>query len=145
MPAKDIIDIQVTVINLDDAHIENNLTASGYIFRNDITSDNLVGLNSGSIELKKKYFRERNGDRRVHIHVRELGRINQQYALVFRNFLRCNDVVCSAYAKIKQQLAEKFPDDEDAYYAIKDPYMDTIFEAAKIWLNQKSNASEIST
>ena len=31
------------------------------------------------------------------------------------------------------ELAKRFYEDEEAYYAIKDPYMDTVYFAAKVW------------
>jgi len=39
----------------------------------------------------------------------------------------------NAYQTIKIELAKYFPDDIDAYYAIKDPYMDTVYRAAQAW------------
>jgi GrpB-like predicted nucleotidyltransferase (UPF0157 family) len=52
---------------------------------------------------------------------------------MFRDFLRNDDFMREAYQKLKIELAERFPDDVKAYYAIKDPYMDTVYRAAQLW------------
>ncbi|MCX7553386.1 GrpB family protein [Marinicella sp. S1101] len=133
LAAKDIIDIQVTVSDTGDAKIEKKLIEAGYVFRSDIQFDKLTGYSSESCELRKKYFREKPGSRISHIHVRQHGRVNQEYPILFRDFLRNNSNVMRAYAEVKKELASRFGDDREAYYSIKDPYMDTIYEAAKLW------------
>lgn len=136
LPAKDILDIQVTVRDLADPVIVRKLAEAGYVHKADIDSDNLVGLDESSSELKKLYFREKPGERFAHIHVREAGKLNQQYPLLFRDFLKADSMVRAAYAEVKQALATRFPDDAVSYYAIKDPYMDTIYRAACLWGQQ---------
>ena len=133
LPAKDIIDLQITVADLSDQTILGLLSDGGYRHREGIRHDLLVGLPDHSPELKKAYFRERDGDPEIHLHVREAKRINQEYPLLFRDFLRKNTEVRDAFGQIKRHLAEKFPNDIDAYYDIKDPYMDTIYYAAQLW------------
>ena len=41
--------------------------------------------------------------------------------------------VAGSYALIKQELAARHSDDEDAYYAVKDPVCDLIMDAAERW------------
>ncbi|AOT10840.1 GrpB family protein [Pseudoalteromonas luteoviolacea] len=130
--AKDVIDIQVSVKDLDNPCLIQVLSEAGYVFRPDITHDNLTGYNDGDACLKKLYFREPKGQRPIHIHIREIGRVNQVYALKFRDFLRDNKPIAQAYGKIKSTLARRFPNDETAYYELKDPYMDSIFYAASL-------------
>ncbi|HIA69166.1 TPA: hypothetical protein EYN98_24625 [Candidatus Poribacteria bacterium] len=38
--------------------------------------------------MEELYFREPDGSRRTHIHVREIGGQNQIYALLFRDYLK---------------------------------------------------------
>ena len=45
----------------------------------------------------------------------------------------CHPISAAAYATIKQNLAARFPDDQDAYYDIKDPVFDLIMAAAEPW------------
>jgi GrpB-like predicted nucleotidyltransferase (UPF0157 family) len=133
LPAKDIIDIQVSVDDLNTCGVVTRLGASGYNIRAEIQSDSLVGLDGESLELRKALVRNAPGRRPATIHVREVGKLNQRYPLVFRDFLRADVSVRQAYAEIKQELARRFADDADTYYAIKDPYMDTVYRAAMIW------------
>ena len=51
-------------------------------------SNGLVFVHRPGAELTKRYFRERPGERRTHIHVRRAGSFNEQFALLFRDFLR---------------------------------------------------------
>lgn len=135
LAAKDIIDIQVTVADLADQSIDQRVARSGYRMKHSVTTDVLVGLDaSGDAqhpELSKRYAREQSG-RRTHIHIREVNRVNQRYALVFRDYLRANDNVRVAYETAKRRLADVFSDADD-YYAIKDPFMDVIYEGAQYW------------
>ncbi|WP_422380892.1 GrpB family protein [Marinicellulosiphila megalodicopiae] len=136
LAAKDVIDIQISVDDVSNTAIEQKLTSVGFVFRDEAICDNLVGLDADSIELKKKFFQQAVGQRRVHIHVRQIGRINQEYPLLFRDYLRSDVHTKRAYAQIKIELAKHFSNDANAYYAIKDPYMDTVYAAAKLWAKQ---------
>ena len=75
----------------------------------------------------------RSTGRAANLHVRERGRFNQRFPLLCRDFLRAHPTAAGAYALIKQRLVQRFPDDEDAYYDIKDPVFDIIIEGANDW------------
>ena len=83
------------------------------------------------VELQKRFFAGTR--RRVHLHVRQRGRFNQRFSVLSRDFLRTHPCSAGAYAAIKQRLALLFPDNEDAYYDIKDPVFDIIMDAAEEW------------
>lgn len=153
LAAKDIIDIQLTVTDINDLGIIERLKGAGFDYKADIKSDSLVGLDDDSPQLRKHCFGVNNFkfndsafDRGInaHIHIREQGRLNQEYPLVFRDYLRADSVTREAYSIIKKELATRFNGDKAAYYAIKDPYMDTIYQGAKLWAKsinwQVSNA-----
>src|SRR5918999_767305 len=76
LAAKDVIDIQITVVALDD-RIITAMTALGYSHVEDIRRDhrppNFAGL---EIEWEKRYFRPPPGQRSTNIHVRVQGRAN---------------------------------------------------------------------
>lgn len=136
--AKDIIDIQITVEDLDCMEMfTERMQEYGYIARPGVGHDNFVGVEGGdTAEWRKRNFREAPGERRTHIHVRENGRLNQKYALLFRDFLRASETVRSGYEITKRRLAEIFPECIDGYLYIKDPFMDVVFEAARLWASQ---------
>ena len=58
---------------------------------------------------------------------------NQRYALLCRDYLRSQPRAADAYGEIKAQLAGYFPNDADAYYAIKDPVFDVLMAGAEVW------------
>lgn len=131
LAAKDIIDVQVSVSDLG-AVSAVRLEAAGFRSRPDIVRDHMPpGLELESIELEKRYFQ--NHAPAVHLHVRVEGRFNGRYALLCRDYLRTHPLAASAYAEIKQQLATHFPEDADAYYAVKDPVFDVLMAGANEW------------
>jgi GrpB-like predicted nucleotidyltransferase (UPF0157 family) len=93
-------------------------------------------LEAAPHEWRKLFFRGPEDERRINLHVREAGRANQRYALLFRDYLRADDLARGAYAQVKQALAELHPGDMDAYYAVKDPVCDIIIAAANRWAEQ---------
>ncbi len=137
LAAKDIIDVQITVPDLDDPGLIPALQQAGYVLREDIRRDLYVGIDDpDSPELQKRYAREAAGQRETHIHIRQPGRLNQRYALLFRDYLRASEVTRWAYETIKFHLAEVFPESIEGYLSIKDPLMDAIFEAAQHWADR---------
>jgi len=131
LAAKDIIDVQVTVAALSNEIIEA-MVGAGFVFRADLDHDLLIGADDPA-ELRKLVFVEAAGARRTNIHVREVGRRNQRYALLFRDHLRADADVRAAYGAVKRVLAREYPDDLDRYYDVKDPVMDIIYRGAELW------------
>lgn len=130
LAAKDVIDIQVTVDDLnrvEDASFKREGFESTSILNDHCPS----GLKLPERELRKRLYRSRG--RAANVHVREKGRFNQRFAVVCRDFLRARPVAAGAYGLIKKRLAERFPMDPDAYYDIKDPMFDIIVEGANAW------------
>jgi len=131
LPAKDIIDLQLTVHSLaavDDAAFARH----GFKRIPGLAIDHCPpGLPLPEAELSKRFYKSTG--RSANLHIREKGRFNQRYALLCRDYLRAHPVAAGAYGQIKQRLARRFPADEDAYYEIKDPVFDIIIEAANAW------------
>jgi GrpB-like predicted nucleotidyltransferase (UPF0157 family) len=134
LPAKDVIDIQVTVTALDAEAIGAALAPLGYTRVLEITGDHLPpGRDDVPAEWRKLYYRPPAGQRPTHLHVRQAGRANTRYALLFRDYLRADAGAAGAYGQIKAALARLHPDDADAYYDVKDPVCDLIMAAAERW------------
>lgn len=130
LAAKDVIDIQLTVEslgNLDDMAFE----AAGFKRIDGLSDHCPPGLELGENDLKKRFYRSQS--RPANLHVREVGRFNQRYALLCREYLRSHPVAAGAYVLIKERLADRTPNDQDAYYEIKDPVFDIIMEGANEW------------
>ena len=83
-------------------------------------------------ERTKRYFRERPGDRRTHIHVRRAGSFSEQFALLFRSTSGTTQSK-RLYAAIKHQLAMQFRDDRQGYVDAKGPFIWETIRRADPW------------
>lgn len=131
--AKDVIDVQITVQALEP-EVRRKLIEAGYVPIEAITRDHTpLGADENPSLWRKWFFNERPGERRANIHVRVQGNPNQLYPLLFRDYLRAHPNAARTVELIKRELAQRHGDDEDAYYAIKDPVYDLVWEAAQEW------------
>ncbi|MFF4259784.1 GrpB family protein [Streptomyces sp. NPDC001663] len=122
LAAKPIVDVQISVRSLEplDAY-RTPLEGMGFVYRAD------------NAERTKRYFREPPGHRRTHIHVRQLGSFSQQFALLFRDYLRTAPSAAAEYAAVKRRCAADFHDDRAGYVAAKDPFVWDIIRRADAW------------
>jgi GrpB-like predicted nucleotidyltransferase (UPF0157 family) len=122
LDAKPIIDIQVSVASLEPmALYKGILEQIGFLHRAD------------NPDLTKRYFRESSGNRRVHVHVREQGSWSEQFALLFRDYLRSHSEDCLRYANEKYKLMERYRDEREKYVEGKSPIIWAIIEKASKW------------
>jgi GrpB-like predicted nucleotidyltransferase (UPF0157 family) len=137
LPAKDVIDVQITVT--DDEGLERvaaALEARGWRRKARIDRDHTVaGLPRAPAEWRKVLFVEPEGERRANVHIRVHGRANQRYALLVRDYLRTHSDAATAYAQIKRGLSVLAPDG-NSYADAKDPACDLIYFAAEAWVNE---------
>jgi GrpB-like predicted nucleotidyltransferase (UPF0157 family) len=132
--AKDVIDVQITVADLDEVdRVVEPLRAAGFRQGESFVYDEFRGKAANGVELRKLYMREPEGERRVHLHIRELGRFNWRYALLFRDYLRAAPAVRGEYELLKRRAAHLFPESIDGYLSLKDPVFHIIYEAATLW------------
>ena len=133
LAAKDLIDIQITAVSLDPA-IEAALGRAGFTRREHITNDHIPpGGPDDLAEWTKWFFRPIATEVAVNLHVRLLGRANQRYPILFRDYLRNHPTVAEAYGQVKTALVAHRMDDLDAYYDVKDPVCDIIMFSAETW------------
>jgi GrpB-like predicted nucleotidyltransferase (UPF0157 family) len=133
LAAKDIIDIQVTVQELDEP-VERAFNKAGFSRLEGRWVDHVPpGAPEMSSEWYKWLFRPSAGQRAANVHVRVAGRLNQRYPLLCRDYLRTHPQVAEAYARVKFALATLHPDDAEAYYDVKDPVFDIIMGGAEDW------------
>ncbi len=132
LPAKDVIDVQITVAALDERLVAA-MAALGYTRRDDLADDHRPPNSAGpDSEWGTWFFREPPGQRRTNTHVRVAGRPNQRYPLLFRDYLRAHPATAAAYAELKRRLAQALAD-PDTYPDVKDPAVDLIYLAAEDW------------
>lgn len=132
--AKDVIDIQITVSDLDNVDgMTMALRAAGFRDGSMFLYDVFHKKAETDPELRKVFMREPDGERRSHVHIRQLGRFNQRYALLFRDYLRSSENVRAEYELLKRRAAQLFPENIDGYLSLKDPVEHIIYEAASLW------------
>jgi GrpB-like predicted nucleotidyltransferase (UPF0157 family) len=137
LAAKDRIDVQIAVAGFE--HFDDmraRIEALGYEPRPGFTGDHLPpGWEGPESEWEKRFFTTPPGQRPANLHVRVLGRANQRYALLFRDYLRAHPASAAAYAELKRRLARHLA--ELSFYAeVKDPACDLIAVAAEDWAQQ---------
>ena len=122
LAAKPVIDIQISVASFDPLEaFRAPLEALGYAYRADNT------------ERTKRYFREPAGSSRTHIHVRRAGSFSEQFALLFRDYLRATPEVAAEYEALKQRLAARHRDERRAYTEAKVPFFWEVIRRADEW------------
>jgi GrpB-like predicted nucleotidyltransferase (UPF0157 family) len=138
LAAKDRIDVQIAVAGFEQYDtMRERIESLGYVARPGFTGDHLPpGWQGPPSEWEKRYFTTPPGWRPANLHVRVLGRANQRYALLFRDYLRAHPASAAAYADLKRRLAQHLAD--LSFYAdVKDPACDLIAVAAEDWAKQE--------
>ncbi|MDT5014032.1 MAG: dephospho-CoA kinase, partial [Mycobacterium sp.] len=118
MDAKDVIDVQVTVVSMDAAdELRDALTTAGYprvepIFQDTCHSDDPALW-------QKRFHASADPGRPTNVHIRVDGWPNQQFALLFRDWLIANTDVQSEYVAVKRQAldAADYPEAKESWFA----------------------------
>jgi GrpB-like predicted nucleotidyltransferase (UPF0157 family) len=142
MAAKDILDLQLSVWDLDEAAaaFDEPLARLGYGRLGSgpgYERDHVPAGDDGDPGLwVKRYWRRRDhpgGD--VNLHVRIVGSPNERLALLFRDYLRAHPAAIAAYSQFKRALAAAVSGLEP-YTEVKDPVVDVVVAAAAEWAGQ---------
>jgi GrpB-like predicted nucleotidyltransferase (UPF0157 family) len=135
LPAKPIVDVQVTVETFDG--LREQPIPAGFRW-SDYAEDHAPPGRDLPPEQWAKRFMWCADPPRANVHFRIEGRANQRYALLFRDYLRTHPSAASAYAMLKQALARIVRDDIDAYLDVKDPACDIAMVGAEEWARATS-------
>ncbi len=112
MPSKPILDVAVRLRRVEDVKgAVEALTDCGYGYR-------------GEYGLPGRHFFVRGNPPTVHLHVAEPGTPHWERWLAFRDRLRSDRELASAYAGLKRELASRFAGDRDAYTKAKTPFIE---------------------
>jgi GrpB-like predicted nucleotidyltransferase (UPF0157 family) len=122
LAAKPIVDVQISVLSLEpvDAY-RPAIESCGFAWQAD------------NPELTKRYFREVPPRPRTHVHVRRRGSFDEQFALLFRDYLRVNQERAAAYAAVKRSVAHLLLTDRNAYVDAKSPFIWDVIREADEW------------
>jgi GrpB-like predicted nucleotidyltransferase (UPF0157 family) len=119
LPAKPVVDILGLVADIGTAReLVASLTDAGYEHR--------PGDVSGRAFLAK-------GPPSSRTHYLSLapvgGRVHREQ-VAFRDYLRTNPETAARYARLKRELAARYPEDRDRYTAAKEPFVADVLETA---------------
>jgi dephospho-CoA kinase len=131
MDAKDVIDVQVTVASLAVAdELAEDLLRAGYPRVDSITAD--VPKSGTDPALWHKRFHA-SGDpgRPTNVHIRVDGWPNQQFALLFVDWLTANPAAQADYLAVKRSAARHA--DIGAYAEAKEPWFLDAYRRAWVW------------
>jgi GrpB-like predicted nucleotidyltransferase (UPF0157 family) len=122
LAAKPIVDVQISVERLEPVEpFRSPLEGAGFVYR------------AANPERTKRYFREAPGQRRTHVHVRRAGSFSEQFALLFRDFLRADPAAALDYGHRKLVLAARFTHDRHGYLEAKLPIIWGVLRRADQW------------
>ena len=122
--AKPVIDLMGEVGDLSSVDAKNEeMRALGYEVMGE------CGI------LGRRYFRKENppGVRTHNVHIFEVDTDNVKRHLAFRDFLRFHPVDAETYSRLKQALAEKYPNDIHGYMDGKDGMIKEMEKRALAW------------
>lgn len=122
LPAKPILDIQLSVASLEPSEAYRpRLVAEGWRFHPE------------NPDRSKRFFLGPLGERRIHLHVRPRGSLDEQLTLLFRDYLRTHAEAAADYAREKLRLAALFRTERTRYVEGKGPKVWEILARAHDW------------
>jgi dephospho-CoA kinase len=132
LPAKDVIDIQLTVASLAEADsIADALGGAGFPRLPGQRSDNPKPADGGDVWRKRMHGSADPG-RRANVHVRVGGSPGWRYALLMRDYLRAEPAVREEYAALKAKLAATGLT-RAAYLDAKEPWFTALWPRMQAW------------
>ncbi|SNR85207.1 dephospho-CoA kinase [Haloechinothrix alba] len=136
LPAKDVLDIQLTVADLDVADsVAESLAAAGFPRSEGEWADAPLDRGAEPVAGDKRLHTGADPARPVNLHVRAHGTRHWRAALLFPEWLRRNPDERDAYAKVKRSLARSHQADGsvDGYAEDKQPWIADAMERAEQW------------
>ncbi|SFQ56179.1 dephospho-CoA kinase [Amycolatopsis rubida] len=136
LPAKDILDLQLTVSSLDDADaIAEDLADAGFPRREGEWWDDPQG---GDGKWVKRFHQSADPKRPVNLHVRSTETPAWRLALMFRDWIRAHPDERDSYARVKEELARKHAADGtvEQYAEEKQGWVNEAFVRAEKWAGQ---------
>ena len=121
LPAKPVVDIQVSVPDVEDDDAYRELIES-------------LGFQLRFIEVGHRYFQPPPGlPRTYQIHVCTIGSEWERVHLLFRDYLRAHLQVAYEYGAMKKRLAGQYATDRIQYNDEKGPFITAVLAAAEDW------------
>jgi GrpB-like predicted nucleotidyltransferase (UPF0157 family) len=138
MIAKEVIDLQVSVANLELATLtfDGPLGALGFQLSPFHADHVPAGVDDDLANWSKRLWTRRDASSsNVNLHVRKVGSPNERLALLFRDWFRAHPAAVPAYGAIKESIAA-ITFDTGTYAELKDPVVDLVFVVAEAWASR---------
>ncbi|HET9944186.1 MAG TPA: dephospho-CoA kinase [Actinomycetes bacterium] len=137
LPAKDVLDLQLTVASLDEADsLADAIADAGYPRRPDIDADMPKPSDPDPARWRKRLHQAADPGRLVNLHVRVAGSPGWRYALLFRDWLLADPDSRAEYLGIKEAAAAAHPEDRYAYAEAKEPWFEAGLARAEEWASR---------
>lgn len=132
LPAKDVIDVQVTVRDLAVAdELSDAIVTAGYPRVADVTADT---PHTDDVDgWTKRFHASADPGRLTNVHLRADGNPNQRFALLFRDWLRADPDARADYLAWKRTVADAGHADTGAYAEAKEPWFAEAHPRAEAW------------
>ncbi len=118
MPAKPIVDIAIAIVDFEEAKAYIPLIEKlNYEYK-------------GEFGIPRRHYFVKGNPRLFHIHMSEITSIEWQNTLLFRDYLRQHSDVAQEYARLKKELATKYPQDREAYLDGKTAFVEQVLQSA---------------
>lgn len=136
MPAKNVIDLQVSVSDLARAEgFDLALSELGFL-RSPYEHDHVpAGYHDDPERWVKRLWVRRSPEGDVNMHVRLVGSPNERFAILFRDWFRSHPEAVPAYGSFKRALAAISPD-LHVYTDVKDQVVDLVLVMAETWASE---------
>ncbi|OMC17817.1 dephospho-CoA kinase [Mycobacterium sp. SP-6446] len=132
LDAKDVIDIQITVESLAvAAELAEPLLSVGYPRVEGITQD--VAHSDDPALWRKRFHASADPGRPTNVHIRVDGWPNQQFALLFVDWLTANPDARADYLAAKRDAEKQGKGDTGTYVAAKEPWFLDAYRRAWEW------------
>lgn len=136
LPAKDLIDLQLTVDSLEHADaIADSLVAAGFPRHPSVDRDEPKPSAPDPALWRKRLHWSADPGRPAHLHVRVAGSPGWRLALLLPAWLRADEAARDEYRALKESLAERFAADDDTanYAEAKEPWFTEAAARADEW------------
>ncbi len=119
MPAKPIIDIAIAVADFEGARdCIPLIEGMAYEYK-------------GEFGIPRRHYFVKGDPRTFHVHMSEITSLEWQNTLLFRDYLYQHPDMAAEYARLKTQLALKYPQDRTAYLDGKTEFVQRVIQLAR--------------
>ncbi len=119
MVAKPILDIGVAVTSFEGARVcVGPIEQLGYEYR-------------GEHGIPRRHFFAKGNPRTHHLHMNEIGGREWENQVLFRDYLIQHPGLAREYATLKEELAQRYPADREAYLSGKEPFIERVLQMAR--------------